>query len=187
VPVHLDGARLFNAAVALGVPARALVADVDSVSFCLSKGLSAPAGAMLSGSVAFVAKARGYRRMVGGGMRQVGMLAAAGIVALEQGIGFLAGDHARARRLAEGLQTIPGFGVAMERVQTNLVVAEVRHGSAAALVSRLDAAGVRLRAIGPRQVRTQTHRMISAADIEEALDRIAAVMKRDVGAQEERT
>ncbi len=117
--VHLDGARIFNAAAALGVDVRELTRDVDSVMFCLSKGLCAPVGSLLCGDRSFIAEARRARKVVGGGMRQAGVLAAAGIVALEQMTGRLGEDHARARRLAEGLAEIPGVVVAP--VATNIV------------------------------------------------------------------
>src|SRR5215813_13195258 len=109
VPVHLDGARLFNAAIALGRPARDFTGAVDSVTFCLSKGLGAPVGSIVCGSAAFVERARRLRKMVGGGMRQAGVLAAAGLVALERMVDRLADDHANARTLAEGLASLPGL------------------------------------------------------------------------------
>ncbi|TET51775.1 MAG: low-specificity L-threonine aldolase [Anaerolineales bacterium] len=117
--VHLDGARIFNAAAALGVHALELVKDVDSVMFCLSKGLCAPVGSVLCGSADFIAEARRSRKVVGGGMRQAGVLAACGIVALEQIVGRLGEDHARAKRLAEALAEIPGVEVAP--VSTNII------------------------------------------------------------------
>jgi threonine aldolase len=119
IPVHLDGARIFNAAVALGVEARDLARDVDSVMFCLSKGLCAPVGSLLCGTADFIARARRMRKVVGGGMRQAGVLAAAGIVALEQIAGRLGEDHVRAKRLASALGEIPGVDVAP--VSTNIV------------------------------------------------------------------
>ncbi|MBN1286778.1 MAG: low-specificity L-threonine aldolase [Anaerolineae bacterium] len=120
--VHVDGARIFNAAAALGCAARDLVDGVDSVTFCLSKGLCAPVGAVLCGSAAFIEQARRIRKIVGGGMRQAGVLAAAGIVALEVMAGRLAEDHANARRLAEGLMQIDGVVLDIEQVQTNMVM-----------------------------------------------------------------
>src|SRR5205807_5046866 len=106
VPVHIDGARLFNASVALGVAPKEIARHGDSVGFCVSKGLSAPFGSVLCGSGAFIERARAYRRMVGGGMRQAGIMAAAGLVALEAMIDRLANDHRRAKRIAEGLHAI---------------------------------------------------------------------------------
>jgi len=125
VPVHLDGARLFNAAVALDVPASDIVAHCDSVSFCLSKGLGAPVGSMLCGSTDFISRARSRRKIMGGGMRQVGVLCAPGIVALEEGPSQLARDHANARLLAELLVAIPGIKVDLENVQINMVYCRV--------------------------------------------------------------
>lgn len=119
--LHIDGARLFNAAAALSVPANELVADADSVSFCLSKGLCAPVGSVLVGAQAFITEARRARKILGGSMRQVGILAAAGLVAIHEMIDRLADDHANACLLAEGLATIPGLRVEVERVRTNFV------------------------------------------------------------------
>ncbi len=121
LPVHMDGARIFNAAVALGIPVSALAAEVDSVMFCLSKGLSAPVGSMLAGSSEFISEARRMRKLLGGGMRQAGILAAAGIVALNEMVERLAEDHANARKLAEGLANIPGVAVDPSVVESNMV------------------------------------------------------------------
>jgi threonine aldolase len=120
--IHLDGARVFNAAIALGVPVSELARDADSVSFCLSKGLSAPVGSMVCGSSALVNEARRQRKLLGGGMRQAGVLAAAGIVALETMVDRLAEDHSNARKLAEGLAGLPGIVLDPKRVETNLVI-----------------------------------------------------------------
>jgi len=124
--IHLDGARLFNASVALGVPAATLAADADSVTFCLSKALAAPVGSVLCGRAAFIARARRMRKVLGGGMRQAGVLAAAGLVALETMVDRLAEDHANARRLAEGLAELPGIAIDLDRVQTNIVIFDLR-------------------------------------------------------------
>lgn len=121
VPVHMDGARVFNAAAALGVPVAEVVQDVDSVQFCLSKGLAAPVGSMIVGSSAFIHRARRARRIVGGAMRQAGVIAAAGIVALTEMVDRLPEDHRRARRLAEGFADIPGIHVDVAKVQSNMV------------------------------------------------------------------
>jgi len=118
---HLDGARIFNAAVKLGVDAREIARHFDSVSVCLSKGLAAPVGSVLCGSVEFIKEARRWRKMVGGGMRQAGVLAAAGIISLTEMVDRLAEDHTTARCLAEGLADMPGFSVDLSRVQTNMV------------------------------------------------------------------
>jgi threonine aldolase len=121
LPVHLDGARLFNAAAALGVEAREIAGRADSVMFCLSKGLCAPVGSLLAGTRAFVEEARLKRKIMGGGMRQAGILAAAGIVALQEQTGRLAEDHDRAKRLAKGLAALPGIEVKPDEVEINMV------------------------------------------------------------------
>src|SRR5262245_8606862 len=123
--VHLDGARLFNAAVALRRDAREFARSVDSVTFCLSKGLAAPVGSVVCGSADFVARARRWRKMLGGGMRQAGVIAAAGLVALEHMIGRLAEDHANARALAYALARLPGLALDLPTVQTNIVIVRV--------------------------------------------------------------
>src|SRR4029453_18975824 len=122
VPVHMDGARLFNAAVALKRPAGDFVGDIDSVAFCISKGLAAPVGSVICGSGELIGKARRVRKMLGGGMRQAGVIAAAGVVALEKMVDRLAEDHANARALAERLARIPGLVVDLASVQTNIVI-----------------------------------------------------------------
>jgi threonine aldolase len=173
IRLHLDGARIFNAAVALGVDAAALAAPSDSVSFCISKGLSAPAGSLLCGSKDFVLRARKLRKMLGGGMRQAGILAAAGIVALETMVNRLAEDHANAQRLAQGLTDIKGIVVAPEKVKTNIVVFEPPNGLDTCLfISRMVELGIKFTYPGGRRVRAVTHRHISAQDIDQALNRI---------------
>jgi threonine aldolase len=178
IPVHLDGARIFNAAVALGVDVKELVADVDSVTFCLSKGLCGPVGSLLCGSAAYIERARKYRKMVGGGMRQAGIIAAAGIVCLEQMIDRLAEDHENARRLAIGLAEIPGIILDPTTVQTNIVIFELAEDrlTAAEFAARLKSEGVLCGAIGPRRVRMVTHYGITAADIETTLRAVSRVM-----------
>jgi threonine aldolase len=131
VPVHVDGARLFNAAVALGRDAREFAGPADSVTFCLSKGLGAPVGSIVCGGAPFVERARRVRKMLGGGMRQAGILAAAGLVALERMVERLAEDHANARTLAEALATMPGLVVDLASVQTNIVIVRVDRGDRA--------------------------------------------------------
>ena len=150
VPVHIDGARVFNAAVAQGVPAAEIAKHGDSVGFCVSKGLSAPFGSVLCGSAAFIEKARAYRRMVGGGMRQAGVMAAAGIVALETMVDRLADDHRRAKRLAEGLHAIDPQLSDPRQVETNIVMIELGHttGDAKAWMAALGAAGLQCLAPG---------------------------------------
>ncbi len=170
--VHLDGARVFNAAVALGVDGEELVEGVDSVQFCLSKGLSAPVGSIICGDEEFIHEARRSRKIVGGGMRQAGIIAAAGIVALEQMVDRLAEDHANAHRLAEGLAEMPALALDLDRVQTNIVIFELTSESLtpAELQARLDERGVKLLAIGGQRLRAVTHYGIEADDIEVALD-----------------
>jgi threonine aldolase len=169
--IHLDGARLFNAAVALGVPPLALARDADSVSFCLSKGLAAPSGSLVCGSADFVSLARRNRKMVGGGMRQVGVLAAAGIVALETMVERLAEDHGTARRLAEGLANLPGIVLDPERVQTNIIVFELAASarSPAEFVAALDDRGIKIGGGGGRSLRAVTHYGVSTEEIDTAL------------------
>ncbi len=175
VPVHLDGARIFNASVALEAPASSLVEDVDDVSFCLSKGLSAPVGSLICGSQEFVDRARKWRKMIGGGMRQAGVLASAGIVALDTMIDRLAEDHAHARRLAEGLADVKGLSVDPDMFPTNIVFAQVEPslGSAQALVGRLAEAGVLVSYPGDDRVRMVLNRHVDDRGVDEALHRVS--------------
>ncbi len=143
MPVHLDGARVFNAAVALGVDVREITQHVDSLTFCLSKGLSAPVGSMVCGSREFIAKAHRARKVLGSGMRQAGIIAAAGIVALESMVDRLADDHANASRLALGLHEIPGVKIDLERVQTNMVYVDFEGTGVAGGGARIGAASAR--------------------------------------------
>lgn len=177
--LHIDGARIFNAAVALGVDVHELVAPADSVSFCLSKGLAAPVGSVVVGTREFIARARRNRKVVGGGMRQAGILAAAGIVALEEMVDRLAEDHAHAQLLAQGLAGVPGLAVDLARVQTNIVYFDLLRPdrTPAQLASALDAQGVRLLPAGGRSLRAVTHYQVSRADVERALDVTAEVMR----------
>lgn len=171
LPVHLDGARIFNAAAALGESAAALARPADSVMFCLSKGLGAPVGSMLLGTRAFIDEARAWRKLLGGGMRQAGVLAAAGLVALEESPPRLAEDHAHARRLAEGVAELPGVSIDPETVQTNIVIFYVTGtgATAAELAARLASEhGVLVHAFGDG-IRLVTHYDVSAADVERAL------------------
>ena len=177
--VHLDGARIFNAAVALGVPASNLTRNVDSVALCLSKGLSAPVGSLLCGNRDFVERARKFRKMLGGGMRQAGIIAAAGIVALETMVDRLAEDHANARRLAQGLTGIKGIRLAQDEIPTNIVMFELSPQlSVLEFMEGLKKAGVKVGLRDGRPFRAVTHRMISSSDIDEALTRIEAVCRR---------
>ncbi len=176
--VHLDGARIFNAAVALGIPASELTGDSDSVCFCLSKGLSAPVGSLLCGTGEFIESARKWRKMVGGGMRQAGVIAAAGIVALETMVERLEEDHSNARHLAQGLGRIPGITVTNKELQSNIVMFELSASVTAAEFSQqTNAHNVRFGSRGGQKFRAVTHRMISAADIDAALNRIEVCMK----------
>ncbi|MBE9513794.1 MAG: low-specificity L-threonine aldolase [Dehalococcoidia bacterium] len=178
IRVHLDGARIFNAAVALGVPASELAAPVDSVCFCLSKSLSAPVGSLLCGTCDFVASARKWRKMLGGGMRQAGIIAAAGIVALDDMIERLAEDHANARLLAQGLARIPAITVNPDRVRTNIVIFDLPASiSTSEFIQRLGRQGVKVGSRGGQRVRAVTHRMVEAGDIQEALKRIELVVR----------
>ncbi len=174
--VHLDGARIFNAAVALGVPARELVAPVDTVNFCLSKGLSAPVGSLFCGTRETVERARKWRKMLGGGMRQAGVIAAAGIVAIEKMVDRLAEDHANARRLVAGLAQIPGFSVSPEKVPTNIVNFEFPP-EVSDFIIKIGERGVKFLSRGGQSVRAVTNRMVGAEDIEEALGRINQLVK----------
>jgi threonine aldolase len=175
--VHLDGARVFNAAAAMGVTARELVKDVDSVMFCLSKGLCAPVGSILCGSADLIAEARRSRKIVGGGMRQAGILAAAGIVALERLTERLAEDHRRARRLAEGLAEIPGIKVAP--VTTNILYFRMTENvpkTPDEIVDGLAARGVLLLGRLEGSFRAVTHYWISDQDVEQALKAMQEIM-----------
>ena len=166
--LHLDGARIFNAAVALGLDVKELTRHVDSISFCLSKGLSAPVGSLICGSKEFVAEARRNRKALGGGMRQCGIIAAAGIEALENMTERLSEDHDNARRLAQGIAEIPGLSIEPERVQTNIVFFDLIDEtlSAEQLVVKLADKGVKILQLGPTRLRAVTHYGISAEDID---------------------
>ncbi len=172
--LHLDGARLFNAEVATGIPAAEWAAEFDSVSFCLSKGLGAPVGSLLAGSFGFVERARRFRKMFGGGMRQAGILAAAGIYALEHNVERLAEDHANARRLALGLADLPGVELVGEP-ETNIVLFRVPEG--AGFLRRARERDLWLGAIDARTLRAVTHVDVSASDVDAALGRIEEVLE----------
>ncbi len=192
MPLHVDGARFFNAVVALGTTPAALAAPADSVTFCLSKGLSAPVGSVVVGNGPFIARARRARKLLGGGMRQAGVLAAAGLVALRPGdagmIDRLAEDHANARRLAEaiaGLDGIrspgdiaqPGDGpLDPGRVRTNFVLFRVDRDRAAFL-DALEARGVVMVAYPHGQIRAATHHGVTAADIERVIGAVAEALR----------
>ena len=176
--VHMDGARIFNAAAALGMPVREIAAPADTVMFCLSKGLGAPAGSILAGPAALMAKGRLYRKRLGGGMRQVGVLAAACLIAMEDSPRKLEADHANARFLAEGLSRMPGIQVDPKKVQTNVVVFDVAGtGRAPAeLSAELRQRGVMINAINERQLRAVTHYDITRAGCAQALEAMGAAI-----------
>jgi threonine aldolase len=169
IRVHLDGARLFNAAAAARVSAESFAACADSVTFCLSKGLGCPVGSVLCGTAEFISKARRVRKMLGGGMRQVGVLAAAGIYALEHNVARLADDHANARRLAQGLADVPGIALETTDVPTNMVYFMTPESASEFVAALAEQQGVRCVAMGPHRVRMVTHLDVNADDIERAI------------------
>ncbi len=179
LPIHLDGARVWNAAAALNVPLKDVCAPFDSVSLCLSKGLAAPIGTVLIGSKAFIAKAHRYRKTLGGGMRQAGVIAAAGLVAVQTMTSRLTEDHARARRLAEGLASIDGLSVDLQTVQTNMIYVGVDATimPAQQLEQAMASQGVLCNALGPNSIRLVTHYQIEDADIDRTLSVIASCLK----------
>ncbi|ANB69237.1 low-specificity L-threonine aldolase [Aeromonas veronii] len=166
--LHLDGARLFNAAVASETPVEEIAAPFDSISICLSKGLGAPVGSLLVGSHDFIARARRLRKMLGGGMRQAGILAQAGLFALEQHVTRLADDHRRAKRLAEGLAALPGIELDLSLVQSNMVFLRLREGESAPLLAFMKERGILFSGYG--ELRLVTHLQINDDDIEEVID-----------------
>ncbi len=178
--VHLDGARIFNAAVALGADLTELTRHADSVSFCLSKGLSSPVGSLVCGSSQFIAEARRNRKVLGGGMRQSGIIAAAGIEALEHMVDRLADDHENARRLAEGIARIPGLSLDLKKIHTNIVYFDMvdEQFDAGTLVTQLAGRGVKVLQVGPGRLRAVTHYGISTEDIDLALAAMSEVMAR---------
>lgn len=179
IPVHLDGARIFNAAVALGIGADQIAAHADSVQFCLSKGLSAPIGSLLAGPTKWVAKARRIRKMLGGAMRQAGIIAAPGVIALEQMVDRLADDHRNAQRLARGLQRLPGIAVLTDPVQTNIVFFRLTDPGVTwqAFVATAARRGVGLAELGHGRIRAVTHRGVAERDIDDALGIIEDVLR----------
>jgi threonine aldolase len=177
VPVHIDGARLFNAAVALGVPAAEIGRYGDSVGFCLSKGLGAPVGSVVCGSAAFIERARAFRRMLGGAMRQAGVIAAAGIVALDTMVARLVDDHRRARKIAEGLHALDRRLVDPRKVESNIVMVDLAGtgADAATWVKALTARGLRAGTWTRTQLRLVTHCHIGDAEVEGAIAAFRAV------------
>ena len=165
LPLHLDGARIFNAAVALGLDVKTITSGFDTVMFCLSKGLCAPVGSLLVGSKELMDRARIYRKALGGGMRQAGVLAAAGLIALEEMPKRLHEDHANAKLLAESLANVEGVEIDPETVETNIVIFRLKGTlTPADLVARLKARGVLASTVGPQLVRLVTHRDVSRGD-----------------------
>lgn len=177
LPVHMDGARIFNAAAALETPVADLTRRCDSVQFCLSKGLGAPVGSMLVGSADFIKEARVWRKRFGGGMRQAGILAAAGLIALEDSPKRLHEDHANARRLAKGLAEIPGIAIDVERVVTNIVIFDITGTgkTSVEICSRLKQNGILAIGFGDA-IRMVTHCDVSASEIDTTLAAMSAVL-----------
>ena len=176
--LHIDGARIFNAAIALGVDTAVLAAPADSITFCLSKGLAAPLGSVVCGDEAFIARARRVRKSLGGGMRQAGIVAAAGIVALTEMVARLEEDHVHAGRLAAGLAGIPGVVIDPGTVATNIVYFRIDKAGldAPTLVARLAAEGVRILPTAADQMRAVLNYHVGMADVERALGIVARVM-----------
>lgn len=172
--MHLDGARIWNAHVATGIPLKDWAEPFDSMSVCLSKGLGAPAGSMIVGSRLFIEKARRTRKLFGGGMRQVGILAAAGLYAVENNIARLAEDHANARLLAEGLSQLKGFTIDLSRVVTNIVIADIAGSglTPAAILDKMKTVGVLAVPFGRTRIRMVTHLDVSHDDCLETLERL---------------
>ena len=167
--VHLDGARIFNASVALGVEASEIAATADTVTFCLSKGLACPVGSIFCGAEEDVEEARRWRKRLGGGMRQVGVLAAAGLIALDHMVDRLADDHANARTLAEGLSELPGVRCDLSRVQTNLVFFDLDSMPAERFTDECAKRGLLSASVSPHRMRFVTHYGIEPEDVQEAL------------------
>jgi threonine aldolase len=176
LPVHLDGARVFNAAVALGIPVATLTEKLDSVMFCLSKGLGAPVGSVLVGDTEFIARARSVRKALGGGMRQAGILAAAGLMALEEGPKRLHEDHANAKFMAEELSRTPGIRLDPQSVKTNIVIFELEKVPSAELSKKLGERAIRANGVGPRHLRLVTHMDVDRAGCESAVHAIQEIV-----------
>ena len=177
LPVHLDGARVFNAAAALGTPVAELTFGFDTVMFCLSKGLGAPVGSMLVGSRRHMDRARALRKALGGGMRQAGVLAAAGLIALEEMPWRLHEDHANARLLAAAVAQCVEAEIDLGMVQTNIVIFKLKGGDASTLVAAMKREGVLASAIGPQTVRLVTHFDVSREDCERAAEILTRVLQ----------
>jgi threonine aldolase len=176
LPVHLDGARVFNAAAALGTPVSALTRGFATVMFCLSKGLCAPVGSLLVGSRALIERGRSIRKMLGGGMRQAGVLAAAGLIALEEMPARLHDDHANARWMAEQIAGMGGCMIDLETVQTNIVIFRPEGRTAAEIVAGLKAQGVLCGTASAEEVRFVTHRDVDRTACERAISALRQVL-----------
>ncbi|HUV25304.1 MAG TPA: GntG family PLP-dependent aldolase [Methanomassiliicoccales archaeon] len=175
--IHMDGARIFNAAVALGISVKEYASKVDSITFCLSKGLSAPLGSVLVGSEEYIERSRKIRKMLGGGMRQAGIIAAPGIVALTKMVSRLEEDHRNARLLADGLNNMEGLSIDMESVQTNIVVVDL-YGTgmdAATFSAKAKNNGILVSIFGPHSIRFVTHYGIGTDDIETTIERMETI------------
>ncbi len=183
--VHLDGARIFNAAAYLNLPASEIAAKADSVMFCLSKGLGAPSGSMVVGKADDIARGRLYRKRLGGGMRQAGVLAAAGLIALEEMPKRLGEDHANAKYLANELSKIPGVRLDPEKVQTNIVIFDIgESGIVSSELSRsLRANGVLMNGVTATTMRAVTHYDVSRSDCEQAVDVLRSTLTKDLAVQ----
>ncbi|MFQ6609931.1 MAG: low-specificity L-threonine aldolase [Fidelibacterota bacterium] len=177
--LHMDGARIFNAAVALNTDVSVLSEKVDSVSFCMSKGLSAPVGSVICGTKDFICEARRVRKALGGGMRQAGVLAAAGLIALDEMIPQIKRDHDNAKLLAEGLANIPAFKINPSKIKTNIVYFELADTDLTVeeIVNRAEEKGVRFLATGSRQFRVVTHYGVEQGDILKTLDVLGLITK----------
>ena len=184
IRVHMDGARVFNAATALGVPVSEVVAGVDTVSFCLSKGLSCPVGSLVCGSQVTIDKARRARKLLGGAMRQSGWIAAPGLIGLTKGVARLGEDHARAERLAAGLATIPEISLKPGGPRTNMVYFRVPDGDGAGFAGQLGASGLLAFPQGGPDVRYAVHRMVDDKDVDLAVEITAHVARRCYGAKD---
>ena len=176
--IHLDGARLFNAAVALDVEVKALTQQADSIMFCLSKGLSAPVGSLVCGDRDFIQRARKYRKMIGGGMRQAGHLAAAGLVALENLVERLKGDHQNARLLAEQLAAIKGIELDQSKVKTNIIFFKLNHPEidGDTFLSLLEAKSIKILMTDPGVFRAVLHREVSREQVDTAAQTIQSIL-----------
>jgi threonine aldolase len=177
IPVHMDGARIFNAALAAGVPAAQVAAGADTITFCLSKGLGCPVGSVLCGPRALITQAERWRKMLGGGMRQAGVLAAAGIFALERMVDRLAEDHRNARTLAESLAEMAGIDCDLKRVQTNIVLAHLVAMDANRFLEECRRRGVLAVSMGGDSVRFVTHDGIDASQVQAAIQVVSEVLQ----------